>query len=101
MKSKKIKILHQKIKNRYTSNLEYFFYAYDPVCAESLTQELLSLGYSAEINDISDLHLMFIINGFTSYSDSIAEDLSNWFTRMENLAKKHQCEFDGWERPLD
>ncbi len=98
MRKHRAKILNRKIKYRPRNNFEYFFYAYDSDNAESLTKELTALGYSAEITDISDSSILFLINGFTSDYTSIDKDIASWFNQMTNLAKKHKCEFDGWER---
>lgn len=98
MRIRKAKILNRKTKYRPRSNIEYFFYADDIDCAISLVQEILTFGYSAEITDVSDSHVLFLINGFTSDYDSIDKDLISWFNQMTTLAKKHKCEFDGFER---
>ncbi len=100
MRIRKAKILNRKIKYRPRNSFEYFFYADDIDCAISLTQEIMSLGYSAKITDVSDSEVLFLINGFTSDYASIDKDIVSWFNQMTDLAKKHQCEFDGWERPL-
>lgn len=101
MRIRKAKILNRKIKYRPRNNFEYYFYAYDPDCAESLTKDLISLGYSAEITDVSDSDVLFLINGFTSDYVSIDKDIVSWFNQMTSLAKKNKCECDGWERQFN
>ena len=46
-----IKILYREIYYGLENTIEFFFYAYDRDCAELLAQELISLGYSAQISE--------------------------------------------------
>ncbi len=91
----KMNIKSRETKLRPGNNLEYFFYATNWDSAEHLMRELVLLNYSVEISDVSDSEVSFLINGCTSAFIPDENKLA-WFNKMNRLAKKHNCVFDGW-----
>jgi hypothetical protein len=98
-KKHKMNIKTQEDQLRPGNNLEYFFYATNRDCAEDLMRDLLLLNYSVGISDVADSHIFFLIYGCTSTYISDGNQHA-WIKKMNRLAKKHNCIFDGWGSQL-
>jgi len=76
--------------------LEYFFYTNTQAKAESLTNELVKLGYTALNDNSAGDKNLFVITGWTSQIVMSEDVVKNWIKQMCELSYKFDSEFDGW-----
>lgn len=76
--------------------LEFFFYTNTIEHAQSLAEELDSLGYSAEFGDSASNEKIKIVTGWTIPLKMSSQSVLEWTEKMCVLGFNHDCEFDGW-----
>ncbi|OEC35814.1 Regulator of ribonuclease activity B [Pseudomonas cuatrocienegasensis] len=76
--------------------LEYFYYTNEQNKALSLSEPLVSLGYTSEFRQLEDAPGIYLITGWSTPVQATSDKINEWTAYMCSLGFKHDCEFDGW-----
>lgn len=81
-----------------SQQVEFFFYADHQDKANNLAIELSRLGYTVINSEPSaeQKKNLFLVSGSTTEIKMDSNHLSEWTTRMSELAHNEGCTFDGW-----
>ena len=76
--------------------LEYFFYTNTKEKAAALAQKLADMGYTGSDDHSASDKKQFVVTGWTSSMKMDDQTVLDWTSRMCNIGRTHDCEFDGW-----
>jgi hypothetical protein len=76
--------------------LEYFFYTNTKEKAAALTQKLADIGYAGSYDHSVSDKKQFVVTGWTSRMKMDDQTVLDWTSRMCDVGREHDCEFDGW-----
>ena len=80
---------------------EFFFYATNENNASNLLIELYKLQYEVEPLSKSVTKGEWLVTGWTCKMNSDESTVGEWSAQMGELARLHDCKFDGWGSFVD